>query len=36
MHDRSPDLLRPMSHRSLVVEDDPTLRLVLQDNRRIG
>ena len=34
MHDRAPGLLRPMRHRILVVEDDPTLRLVLQDNLR--
>ena len=34
MYDRPPGLLRAMRHRILVVEDDPTLRLVLQDNLR--
>ncbi len=34
MYDRAPGVLRPMRHRILVVEDDPTLRLVLQDNLR--
>ncbi len=34
MYDRAPGVLRPKRHRILVVEDDPTLRLVLQDNLR--
>jgi DNA-binding response OmpR family regulator len=34
VYDRAPGVLRPMPYRILVVEDDPTLRLVLQDNLR--
>lgn len=34
MYNRVPGLLRAMLRRILVVEDDPTLRLVLQDNLR--
>jgi len=34
VYDRAAGLLKPMRHHILVVEDDPTLRLVLQDNLR--